>query len=81
MLTKLNVGQAQWNYLSHLDNAKLKELEYKKKRLTTLMEWDNDPNTKNDSYCLSTECRELDKEITRLKDLSKKMMKSLILLI
>ncbi|SIS10664.1 hypothetical protein SAMN02745664_1443, partial [Moraxella cuniculi DSM 21768] len=55
-----NVGQTRWNYLSHWENAKLKELKAKKQKLSNAY-----------GYCISSECAEISKQITELEQLSK----------
>lgn len=63
--TANNVGQTQWNYLSHRENERLRELEKEKSRLSNAY-----------GNCVSKRCAEITQEIQKLKKLSKQRDKA-----
>ncbi|WP_227713275.1 hypothetical protein [Moraxella nonliquefaciens] len=58
--TANNVGQVQWNYLSHRENERLTELRKQKSRLSNAY-----------GNCVSQRCAEITQEIQNLENLSK----------
>ena len=58
--TANNVGQVQWNYLSHRENERLTELRKQKSRLSNAY-----------GNCVSQRCAEITREIQDLENLSK----------
>ncbi|OAV01405.1 Uncharacterised protein [Moraxella veridica] len=58
--TANNVGQVQWNYLSHRENERLTELRKQKSRLSNAY-----------GNCVSQRCAEITREIQELENLSK----------
>ena len=60
-----NVGQVQWNYLSHRENERLTELRKQKSRLSNAY-----------GNCVSQRCAEITQEIQNLESLSKQRDKA-----
>ena len=60
-----NVGQVQWNYLSHQENERLRELRKEKSKLSNAY-----------GNCVSQRCAEITREIKVLEDLSKQRDKA-----
>ncbi|OAU96450.1 hypothetical protein [Moraxella catarrhalis] len=63
--TANNVGQVQWNYLSHRENERLTELREQKSRLSNAY-----------GNCVSQRCAEITREIQELENLSKQRDKA-----
>ena len=63
--TANNVGQVQWNYLSHRENERLTELRKQKSRLSNAY-----------GNCVSQRCAEITREIQELENLSKQRDKA-----
>ena len=55
-----NVGQVEWNYLSHQENERLRELRKEKSRLSNAY-----------GNCVSQKCTQITREIQELENLSK----------
>lgn len=60
-----NVGQVEWNYLSHQENERVRELRKEKSRLSNAY-----------GNCVSQRCAEITREIQELENLSKQRDKA-----